>query len=344
MKVALIGLGMVARTHLAALKDASGIELAGVLARTHKKTAEFAQEASEFLGATVRAYETVDDIAADAHLSFAIVATPPDARREIVAKLVAAQIPILMEKPIERTFENAREIVELCEKAGVPCGVVFQNRTRSAAQALKRAILEKSLGDIISADIRVPWWREQSYYDEPGRGTYQRDGGGVLISQAIHTIDLALWLLGPLKSVQALLRTTSLHQMEAEDWAGAIFETMAGATGTLMATTAAIPGGSESIRLSGTKAAAHLEAGVLKITSSDGSTETIGQAAMSGGGADPMAFTHAWHQRIIEDFARALATDTTPLASARSALRAQAVIDAMERSSASGRKAQVVPV
>ncbi|MDO7616881.1 MAG: Gfo/Idh/MocA family oxidoreductase, partial [Planktomarina temperata] len=207
--------------------------------------------------------------------------------------------------------------------------------------ALKRALDAGELGEICTVDLRVPWWRAQSYYDAPGRGTYGRDGGGVMISQAIHTLDLAIWLLGPIRAVQAMMRQTALHHLEAEDWAGALFDMQCGAFGTLLATTAAYPGGAETIALQGTKAAAHVGSGVLEISYLDGRKTRVGAEGATGGGADPMAFTHEWHQSVIEDFAQALRSGGQPLATGQSALAAHAVIDAMQRSSESGQKQQV---
>jgi len=341
VKAVLIGLGMVADTHLDALKAAQGITLHGVLARNATTTLAFADKAAEKLGHPVKAYEDLSGLADDPDIGFAIVATPPDSRAEIVEALTAAQIPILMEKPLERTLQAAREIVERCSAARIPLGIFFQHRARDVSQKLKKAIEEGVIGDIISAELRIPWWRAQSYYDAPGRGTYSRDGGGVMITQAIHTLDLAIWFLGPFKDIQALMHRTKLHEMEAEDWAGAVFRTKNGAVGHIMATTAAYPGAAESIILNGTKGAAHLEAGTLTIAQIDGGTLTYGKDVSTGGGADPMAFTHAWHQGIIEDFATSIRDKVSPIASGRDALRAHAVIDAMQRSSASGQRVEV---
>jgi predicted dehydrogenase len=162
-----------------------------------------------------------------------------------------------------------------------------------------------------------------------------------MISQAIHTLDLAIWLLGPVRAVQAMMRQTALHHLEAEDWAGALFDMQCGAFGTLLATTAAYPGGAETIALQGTKGAAHLGSGVLEISYLDGRKTRVGAEGATGGGADPMAFTHEWHQSVIEDFAQALRSGGQPLATGESALAAHAVIDAMQRSSESGQKQQV---
>ena len=201
--------------------------------------------------------------------------------------------------------------------------------------------MQGDLGHVATVDIRVPWWRDQSYYDVPGRGSYARDGGGVMISQAIHTLDLALWLLGPVAEVQAMMHTTALHRLEAEDWAGALLRFESGAVGTLTATTAAYPGEAEQITVQGTRAGAHLASGILTLTPFDGPPKVHGAQATTGGGADPMAFTHAWHQSVIEDFARSLQTGNAPLCPAREALAAHAVIAAMERAGRSGHTEKV---
>ncbi len=343
-KVALIGLGMVAETHLAALRDAPDVSLHGVLGRDPEKTRSFALAASEHIGHPVISYSDLPQLASDTVIDFVILATPPDARLSYVKALANAGKPILMEKPIERTLGAAKEIVDIYEQAAIPFGIVFQHRARAASMTLKEKLDSGELGQIVSVEVRVPWWRDQSYYDAPGRGTRLRDGGGVMITQAIHTLDNLLWLLGPMSRIQAVMHKTILHRMEAEDWAGAIFETASGCMGTLHATTAAFPGRSETITLHGTQATAHLDAGTLTLTYRDGNIETIGEATDTGGGADPMAFTHAWHQSVIEDFATSLDNKRQPLAPGREALWSHAVIDAMERSSNKGSWTEVASV
>jgi predicted dehydrogenase len=344
VNVALIGLGMVAGTHLAALEHSGSLRLTGVMGRDSGRADPFARRAAARLGSPVSVYERVEDIAGDSKVDFVLIATPPDARLDLIRVLAKAKKPILLEKPIERDLAAATEIVTLCEVAGVPLGVILQHRARAASKALKTAISAGSLGDIATIDLRVPWWRAQTYYDAPGRGTYARDGGGVMITQAIHTLDLALWLAGPMTTVQSLMRQTSLHRLEAEDWAGALFEMNCGAVGAMVATTAAYPGAAESLSLQGSEGSAHLEAGVLTIEYLDGRTERVGETASTGGGADPMAFTHDWHQSVMEDFASALKSGKPPMASGRSALMAHAVIDAMQAANRTGQATEVARV
>ena len=199
------------------------------------------------------------------------------------------------------------------------------------------------MGEIVHVEIRVPWWRDQAYYDAPGRGSYARDGGGVMINQAIHTLDLALWLVGPVNDVQALMRTSPLHRMQAEDIAAGLLTFVCAASGVLSATTAAYPGGAESIAITTTRAQARLVGNALCIDWIDGHHEALAQSTKgTGGGADPMGFTHGWHQSVIEDFANTVRLGTQPIAAAEDALHVHAVIDAMEKAAQSGARAQVL--
>ena len=338
LRAALVGLGMVAGTHVRAIGDAKGVALAGVCARDAARAEAFAREHG-----APRVYRDVAEIAADEGVDLAVVATPPNARAGIVTTLAEAGKPILMEKPIERTLDAATGIVETCERAGVPLGIVLQHRARPSALELKRLLAEDTLGTLAAVEINVPWWRPQTYYDEPGRGTYARDGGGVLISQAIHAIDLALHLAaptqGPVTRVVAQLATTALHGMEAEDHATVGFRMAGGAVGSVVATTAARPGGTEWIALHGARGSAVLRGDTFTLDLADGTRREIGEGGgtRTGGGADPMAFTHDWHRAVIEDFAGVVRKGGTPLAGGRDALAVHRLIDAATRSSAEGR-------
>jgi predicted dehydrogenase len=325
---------MVADTHLHAIADLpASVRLYGVHSRNPQSMERFAAHAETVCNYPVHRFSSISEICNDTSLDFAIVLTPPNARLDIVQSLASAHIDILMEKPIERTTENARAIVEMCTRAGIVSGVVFQHRVSAASIQAAKLVREGSLGGLCLVKVDVPWWRAQSYYDEPGRGTYERDGGGVLISQAIHTLDLMLSLTGPVTEVQAMCRSSSLHQMESEDFvtAGLSFEN--GAYGSLMATTASFPGAAESIELHCENAVAVLHRGMLTVNWRDGRVETTGEDTSTGGGADPMAFTSDWHRDIIADFASCVASRHEPVATVDQALRVHALIDALVESS-----------
>ena len=333
MRAAMIGLGMVSRTYADAFANSGQVSLTRVYSRSAEGLAAFLA-AHPTLGA--RAATSVAEIASDPDIDFVVLTTPPNARRDIVAALAEAGKPILMEKPVERTLEGATELVSLCEAAKVPLGIVLQHRARPIVADLRDRLA--GLGPLVAAEVNVPWWRPQSYYDEPGRGTYARDGGGVLISQAIHTMDLMLSLTGPVADVTAMCATTGFHKMEAEDYVVAGMTFANGAVGQLFATTANFPGEGETITLHCQNGSARLAAGVLRIDRQDGTSETLGQAASSGAGADPMAFTSDWHRSVIEDFASALTDGRPPLVPGRTALGVHKLIAAIEQAGTTGQR------
>ena len=340
MRIALIGLGMVAETHVRALRDAPGLHLAGILGRDPARTRAFAERIGPLTASVPRVYPDVAAVAAS-DVDFVLLCTPPDARTDIVATLAAAGKPIMMEKPVGRTTEAATRLVDICEAAGVPLGVVFQHRLRPASRALAALCASGRLGSLAAVEISVPWWRDQGYYDAPGRGTLARDGGGVLMTQVIHSLDLALTFTGPVARVQAMARTTRLHRMETEDFVTAGLDFVNGAVGSLTASTASRPGGAERITLHCARGSARLTAGQLTVDWADGSSETAGQVAASGGGADPMAFSHADHTALIADFADTLRRGHPPACTGRNALQVHALIDAILRSSTTGRAVEL---
>ncbi len=333
---AVIGTGMAAKPHALALKQLEDrVRVTGVYSRTAEKREAFAARYG------FPAFDSLDAIASDPHSHAVLLITPPNQRHDLVERFAAAGKHILMEKPVERTTEAALHLVETCERAGVRLGIVFQHRFRAASQKLATMIADDVFGALHVVTVTVPWWREQAYYDEPGRGTFARDGGGVLISQAIHTLDLMLALTGPVATVQAIARTTGYHTMEAEDFVAAGMVFANGAVGSLMATTAAFPGDAEAIVLGFAKASVRLQSGTLTVSWRDGRTETFGETATTGGGADPMAFPSDWHRDLIADFMDAVETGREPAVTGRTALAVHRLIDALIASSQSGSRTDV---
>ena len=295
---------------------------------------------SETYGFT--AADDLESLADNPQVEALILITPPNARQDIVTLFAGRGKHILSEKPLERGLPQAKAIVETCDRAGVRLGVVFQHRFRAASEKLATFIQSGDLGTVRVVRANVPWWRDQAYYDEPGRGSYTRDGGGVLISQAIHTLDLMLSLAGPVASVQAICATTPLHQMEAEDVTAAAMQFANGAIGMLFASTASYPGEAESLQFDFDHAAATLKAGVLTIHWRDGRVETFGgEAAGTGGGADPMAFPFDWHQSLIADFADSVRDGRDPRVTGAMALDVHRLIAALEQSSRDGRRIEL---
>lgn len=337
-QVALVGLGMVSGTYVDALSNMGGsIRLKGVLSsRTQTAEAFILKHYADAQSTAPEIYSSTSAIAADPDIDFVLLTTPPDAREEIVETLVQAGKPVLMEKPIERTLDAAIKLSELCEKNSIPLGIMLQHRARPSAKALHDIIKEGGIGSLLAAEISVPWWREQSYYDQPGRGSYSRDGGGVLISQAIHTLDLALQFTGPVDDVIALTATSGFHTMEAEDFVSGGLRFTNGAVGSVFSSTASYPGRTEKIVLHYENVSATLQSALLELDWHNAPSQTIGESAATGAGADPMAFTSDWHRFMIENFVDALQGTSELIAPARSALGVHALIDALERSGRNG--------
>ncbi|MDE2912882.1 MAG: Gfo/Idh/MocA family oxidoreductase [Paracoccaceae bacterium] len=330
---ALVGTGMAALPHGRALAELHPDP--GMIAVHSRRAAGREAFAAQF---GFRPVERFESILNDPSIDAVILATPPDQRRPLVDGLAAAGKHILSEKPLERSTAAAGGIAGICRNQGVRLGVVFQHRYRPAVRALAERLAFGHLGAIRLVRAEVPWWRPQSYYDEPGRGSLERDGGGVLISQAIHTLDLLLHLVGPVTEVQALAATSAFHRMETEDFAVAGLRFACGAPGSVLATTAAWPGTGESIRLDCDLASAILGDGQLRLLWRDGREETIGQRSGTGSGADPMAFPYDWHRDLIAAFRNRVRKGENPEVSGEDGLAVQGLIEAMIQSSAEGKR------
>lgn len=327
--VGIVGVGMVAGIHARALQDLTDIaQVRGVYARNPSSLSAYCARWN------LPAAESLQAMLAQSDIDAVIILTPPNARREIVAAAAAAGKHILLEKPLERNTAGGEELVEIARAAGVTLGVVFQHRFREASIRLKQMIDAGDFGALACARVNVPWWRPQSYYDEPGRGTYARDGGGVLINQAIHTLDLLQVYTGPISEVMAMMGTTRLHKMEAEDFVASGARFASGAMGSIVATTAAYPGEAETIELGFERAAVLLGSGTLTVSWLDGRKESFGEEALgTGGGADPMAFPHDWHRSVQRDFLEAIGDGGQPAVTGEEALNVHRLIDALTLSS-----------
>ena len=321
---------MVADTHVAAINGIEGLTICGVLSRTSARAAEFCKRHG--LGAHCLTIEQLITTRPD----FAVLLTPPDARAELARPLISSKIPILTEKPLGRNLTEAQEFVGLCEQAGVPLGVVLQHRYRESARHLVHLIRDGALGALSTVEARLPWWREQSYYDTPGRGTYARDGGGVLLTQAIHLIDLMLICCDRVSEVTGMTGTSKLHRTEVEDFAVAGLRFENGAIGSLTTSVTHYPGGVESLILNGTRASAHLAGNCLTYMPHDAPPQRWGETSGTGGGKDPMEFSANWHEACIRDFAQAVAKGAPAPVSGTHALDAHRLIDAIERAARTG--------
>ena len=334
--VGVVGTGMAAKPHALALNDLTDIiDVKAIYSRNKDKCYLFAKNYN------FKIANSIQDISENNEIDMIILITPPNQRLELVKEFSKNGKHILMEKPIERSTKQAEEIVKICEKDNVMLGIVLQHRFRQSSIKLKNLIDENALGCIHSVQVNIPWWRDQSYYDEPGRGTYERDGGGVLISQAIHTLDLMINLIGEVKEVQAIANTTSFHSMESEDFVAGGLKFKNGAVGSLMASTSSYPGYPESIVLNCEKGSVKLESGSLIINWQNNKVEEFGETSGTGGSADPMAFPYDWHKSLIKDFALSITSNQSGFVSGREALKVHQLIDALISSSKNGKVVKI---
>ncbi|RAR54975.1 putative dehydrogenase [Paraburkholderia unamae] len=326
LRVAMIGVGLAAAPHALALKDlAREVEVAGVTGRSAVRAATFAREHGFALA------PSFDSVVADASIDAVLILTPPHTHLELVEAAAGAGKHVLLEKPLDVSLTRAQRLTACCRRVGVRLGVVFQNRFRPAVQQLATLLQSGALGRLASAGVEVRWWRDQAYYDEPGRGTYARDGGGVLLTQAIHALDLLLWLAGDASVVSAACSTTTVHRMESEDYACAALKFQCGAVGRVFATTAAYPGFPERLEFVAANGTAVLEGGRLDIYWRDGRRESFEEkeAASSGFGAQPMAFDHGPHRALLAGFIAAIREGRPAPVTGDDALKVQRLIAAM---------------
>jgi predicted dehydrogenase len=331
--IALIGLGMAVAPHARSLLDLAGkAEVIGAFSPSAERRKAFGAQFPFPLA------DDLDALLADPRVEAAMILAPPNAHLDLVGKAAAAGKHVLLEKPLEISTARARALIAACRSAGVKLGIVLQHRYRPSALRLKELQGEREFGRLIAASATVWNWRPQSYYDQPGRGTKARDGGGVLLTQGVHTLDLMLHLAGVPEEVQAYAATSPVHRMETEDLACAALRFPGGALGTVAATTAAYPGYPERIELIWERASAVLTGARLAVVFPDGGGENLEPAEETGGaGADPMAFPHTQHREVLRGFLAALREGRDPPITGEAALDAHLLIDAILASAAERR-------
>jgi len=323
-RVAIVGLGMAVTPHAKSLQD---LKLRVEVAHAFSPTAERRRSFGALYG--FRLCDSLQTILDDRSVGAVLIFTPPNTHLELVEQCAAAGKHILLEKPLEVSLEKSEKLVRAA--ARVKLGIVLQHRFRPAAEKLRERL--KDLGQIVSACAAIPNWRPQSYYDQPGRGTRARDGGGVLLTQGIHTLDLFLSYTGEAAEVKSFVTTTPVHRMETEDLAVAAVKFRSGALGIVHATTTAYPGFPERIELVGTKGTALLEGTSLKMNiQGEPPFELKTDAGGGGTGANPMDFPHDWHRGVLTDFLDAIEQDRQPRINGEEALKVHRFIDRLQQS------------
>ena len=321
LPIAIVGLGPACEPHARSLADlADRVDVRHAVSRTAERTRAFSER---FAFPTTT---DLDAVIAEPDLRAVFVLTPANTHLDIAERCMRAGKDVLVEKPLEVSLERAERLVETARRLGRTLGVVLQYRFRPASLRLREILVAGRLGRIEAASMTVPWWRPQSYYDEPGRGSLTRDGGGVLLTQAIHTLDLFRSLLGVREVVAAQVTKTALHRMETEDYAAALVQLGNGAPGSVVATTAAYPGGPERLEIIGTRGTASLIGGRLQASYLDGGQEVVQAEGSTGSGANIMDFPHDAHRALIANFIDAIREGRDPQVTGEEALATQRLI------------------
>jgi len=231
-------------------------------------------------------------------------------------------------------------MIETARRGGILLGVVSQHRFDDASLFLSRAIPAGRLGKLLQCDCYVKWWRSAEYYSRPIKGSWETEGGGALINQAIHQVDILRWLAGPVAEVFGMWQLGALHKIESEDVVNAVMRYANGATGVVQAATAIRPGFTERTELHGTKGTAIISGD--KLTAWDVENDS-GEAApvvkdFASGASDPMAISLEPFERQFRDFGEAIREGRKPAVSGEDGYAALEVVDAIYRSCRTGEK------
>src|SRR5258708_2529114 len=308
--VGLIGGGNISKTHARAATAIPGVSVAAVFGSNRAKVEALSKEHG------AKPYTDFDEFLK--HKPMAMVAIGSPSGLHAAQGIAAARrgLHVLTEKPIDVSSQRADELIRAAEASGVKLGVMFQDRCKPDIRRMKQWIDEGVLGKILLADARVKWYRPPEYYgDSKWRGTLALDGGGALINQAVHTVDLLLWMLGDVVEVQAST-ANMLHKIEAEDTALALLKFKSSASAVFQATTAAFPGYPRRLEVTGTEGTVILEQDrVIAVdlkhppegVAASRATEDIEDAA------SPVVTGSQGHQAVFEDFIRAIKENGTPM-------------------------------
>lgn len=339
----IIGTGVIAEMHAQAIGMVPEAYLVGVYDKIAERSEAFARKYG------VKAYATFEELLADKAARAVTIATPTGFHGAVAIPAANAGKHILCEKPLDVTTEKADAIIGACEKNKVKLASVFQSRFLRNARTIKRAVDAGRFGKIVLAGAQIKWYRSNEYYASAGwRGTWALDGGGILMNQAIHTLDLLLYAVGDVKEVFAYADTLT-HKIEVEDTAVATLRFKNGALGVIEASTSCAPGFPRRMEISGEKGSVVLEDDAIvrwkftDETPEDQEIQRNGAAGegVKGGASDPKAINCEGHRRQIDDLVRAIQSDADPEMPGREGRRAVELICAIYESAKTGK---IVPV
>ena len=260
-------------------------------------------------------------------------------------RAAAAGKHVVVEKPLEITLPRCDAIIDACDQAGVRLCTIFPSRFTAANLRLKEAIALGRFGRLTLGDTHVKWWRTQEYYDSGGwRGTWQLDGGGALMNQAIHNVDLLYWLMGEVESITAHTATLAHERIEVEDTAVASVRFKNGALGVIEAATSAYPGLLKRTEIHGDRGSARVEQDDITLwefqekvpSDNEVYAAMAGQSGFKAGASDPRGITHIGHRDQLIDFLEAIDAGRDPAVDGREGRKSVEIIRAIYRSAGSG--------
>jgi predicted dehydrogenase len=329
----MIGTGAISRMHARAYRNI-GFQVAVCTDVIEPAGRKFAAEwGAEFV-------PTYEDVCRHPAVDYVDVCTFPDFRLEPVEICARAGKPVQVQKPMATNLDTARRMLDAARAGNIPLGVVSQHRFDDASLFLARALAGGRLGKLLQCDCYIKWYRSPEYYSRPIKGSWKTEGGGALINQAIHQIDILRWLAGPVAEVSAFWQLGALHKIESEDVVSAVLKYASGATGVVQAATAFWPGYPERVEIHGTKGTAVVTGDKLTtwdVENDSGDPAPVAKAVTSGA-SDPMAIPLEPFERQFRDFADAIANHRQPRVSGEQGYQALEVVDAIYRSCRTGQK------
>jgi UDP-N-acetyl-2-amino-2-deoxyglucuronate dehydrogenase len=331
----ILGGGNISQTHTRAALEIEGVNVAAVWGQNAERTAQLAQSA----GASV--YRDLDAFLSHRPMDAVLIGSPSGLHAAHGIAAASRGLHVLVEKPIDITTERADALIAACESNRVKLGVFYQDRTAPDILKLKRLIDAGELGKPILISASVRWYRPPEYYSKSRwRGTREYDGGGALMNQGIHTLDLLLWVFGDVSHVWGKA-ITALHEIEVEDTVVASLQFASGAIGTLEAATSCYPGFSRRIEVTWSQGTVVLENDRIRsanlLTPVEDLCREQPESDDDERAASPIVSDTRGHRAIIEDFIHAIATDGEPLCGGRQARRSVQLVNAIYESSRSGR-------